>query len=113
MSNSIACVGETAAGLSALRNLGKSAKRNIIGTASNPIHTVAKVGNLKDQLWRTFKSIVLAFLFICGVGALPEDKGIRKGIFLVSIVFSFSFFNLILEDMFSGLHLPISRTWYK
>ncbi|QCD99129.1 ATP-dependent metalloprotease [Vigna unguiculata] len=80
MSNSIACVGETAAGLSALRNLGKSAKRNIIGTASNPIHTVAKVGNLKDQLWRTFKSIVLAFLFICGVGALPEDKGIRKGL---------------------------------
>ncbi|WVY92306.1 hypothetical protein V8G54_037820 [Vigna mungo] len=55
MSKSVASEEETAAGLSALRNLGKSRKENIFGTSSNPIHAVAR-------------------------GPLYEDSGIRKGL---------------------------------
>ncbi|BAT82505.1 hypothetical protein VIGAN_03253400 [Vigna angularis var. angularis] len=81
MSNSVASEEETAAGLSALRNLGKSTKGNIIGTASNPIHMVAREGgNIKDQLWRTLRTIAVAFFVISGIGALVEDKGISKGL---------------------------------
>ncbi|KAK7383327.1 hypothetical protein VNO78_29004 [Psophocarpus tetragonolobus] len=80
MSNSVS-EEETVAGLSALRNLGKSTKDNTIGTASNPIHMVAREGgNLKDQLWRTLRSIAVVFFLISGVGALIEDKGISKGL---------------------------------
>jgi len=81
MSNSAVNEEETVAGLSALRNLGKSTKDNIIGTSSNPIHMVAREGgNIKDQLWRTLRSIAVVFFLISGVGALIEDKGISKGI---------------------------------
>lgn len=67
--------------LSALRNVGKPTKDGLLGTASAPIHMVtAEGGNFKDQLWRTFRSIALAFLVISGVGALIEDKGISKGL---------------------------------
>ncbi|TKY57981.1 ATP-dependent zinc metalloprotease FTSH 4 [Spatholobus suberectus] len=80
MSNSMS-EEETVAGLSAFRNMGKSAKDNTIGTASNPIHMVAREGgNLKDQLWRTLRSIAVVFFLISGVGALIEDKGISKGL---------------------------------
>ncbi|KAL9330736.1 hypothetical protein ACSQ67_000346 [Phaseolus vulgaris] len=81
MSNSAVNEEETVAGLSALRNLGKSTKDNIIGTSSNPIHMVAREGgNIKDQLWRTLRSIAVVFFLISGVGALIEDKGISKGL---------------------------------
>ncbi|CAJ1972888.1 unnamed protein product [Sphenostylis stenocarpa] len=80
MSNSVS-EEETVAGLSALRNLGKSTKDNTIGTASNPIHMVAREGaSIKDQLWRTLRSIVVVFFLVSGVGALAEDKGISKGL---------------------------------
>ncbi|KAK4274573.1 hypothetical protein QN277_017772 [Acacia crassicarpa] len=68
-------------GLAALKNVGKPTKEGILGTASAPIHMVAaEGGNLKEQLWRTFRSIAVAFLLISGVGALIEDKGISKGL---------------------------------
>ena len=71
---------ESKGGLSTFRNVGKSTKHGILGTASAPIHTVAaEGGNFKDQLWRTFRSIALGFLLISGVGALIEDRGISKG----------------------------------
>lgn len=72
---------ESISSLSALRNVGKPTKDGLLGTASAPIHMVtAEGGNFKDQLWRTFRSIALAFLVISGVGALIEDKGISKGL---------------------------------
>ncbi|KAL8130460.1 hypothetical protein V2J09_019615 [Rumex salicifolius] len=37
-------------------------------------------GHFKEQLWRTFRSIALAFILISGVGALIEDRGISKGL---------------------------------
>ncbi|KAK4401222.1 ATP-dependent zinc metalloprotease FTSH 4, mitochondrial [Sesamum angolense] len=63
--------------LSAVRNVGKSSKDGILGTASAPIHMVtAEGGNFKEQLWRTVRALGLAFLLISGVGALIEDRGI-------------------------------------
>lgn len=70
-------------GISALKNLGRLSKNGAVGalgTAQAPIHMVTSdSGNFKDQMWRTFRSIALAFLLISGVGALIEDRGITKG----------------------------------
>lgn len=72
---------ENLAGLSAFRNVGKSTKDGVLGTSSAPIHMVAaEGGHFKEQLWRTFRTIALAFLLISGVGALIEDRGISKGL---------------------------------
>ncbi|KAJ8559956.1 hypothetical protein K7X08_004014 [Anisodus acutangulus] len=70
---------ENIGALSALRNVGKSTKEGVLGTRNTPIHMVAvEGGNFKEQLWRTFRSLAVAFLLISGVGALIEDIG--KGI---------------------------------
>lgn len=67
-------------GLSAFRNVGKATKDGVLGTSSAPIHMVAaEGGHFKEQLWRTFRTIALAFLLISGIGALIEDRGISKG----------------------------------
>ncbi|XP_058073973.1 ATP-dependent zinc metalloprotease FTSH 5, mitochondrial-like isoform X1 [Magnolia sinica] len=72
---------ENFSGLSALRNVGRSTKDGVLGTASAPIHMVTvEGGHFKEQLWRTFRTIALAFLLISGVGALIEDRGISKGL---------------------------------
>ncbi|XP_074286916.1 ATP-dependent zinc metalloprotease FTSH 4, mitochondrial [Silene latifolia] len=72
---------ESVAGLSAFRNVGKATKDGVLGTSSAPIHMVAaEGGHFKEQLWRTFRSIAVAFLVISGVGALIEDRGISKGL---------------------------------
>ena len=75
---------ETVGGLAAFKNAGKPIKDGLLGTSSSPIHMVsAEGGNFKEQLWRTIRTIALAFLLISGVGALIEDKGISKGIFVL------------------------------
>ncbi|KAL9230389.1 hypothetical protein vseg_005750 [Gypsophila vaccaria] len=72
---------ENVAGLSAFRSVGKATKEGVLGTSSAPIHMVAaEGGHFKEQLWRTFRSIALAFLVISGIGALIEDRGISKGL---------------------------------
>ncbi|KAJ4953957.1 hypothetical protein NE237_030789 [Protea cynaroides] len=72
---------ESIGGLSAFRNVGRSTKDGMLGTSNAPIHMVASEGgHFKDQLWRTFRTIALAFLLISGVGALIEDRGISKGL---------------------------------
>ncbi|GAB2288223.1 ATP-dependent zinc metalloprotease FTSH 4, mitochondrial [Dionaea muscipula] len=72
---------EHLASLSAFQNVGKSTKDGILGTPNAPIHMVAaEGGHFKEQLWRTFRTIALAFLLISGVGALIEDRGISKGL---------------------------------
>ncbi|KAJ0802103.1 putative peptidase M41, AAA+ ATPase domain, ATPase, AAA-type, core, peptidase, FtsH [Helianthus annuus] len=68
-------------GLSALKNVGKSTKEGVLGTAATPIHMVAtEGGSFKEQLWRTVRALGLGFLLISGVGALIEDRGITKGL---------------------------------
>lgn len=75
-----------------MKNVGKNTKDGVLGTASAPIHMVtAEGGQFKEQLWRTVRSIALAFLLISGVGALIEDRGISKGIVIFSRVY-FNFF---------------------
>ncbi|KAL2896360.1 ATP-dependent zinc metalloprotease FTSH 5 mitochondrial [Bienertia sinuspersici] len=72
---------ESTSALSAFRNVGKSTKDGVLGTAGAPIHMVAaEGGHFKEQLWRTFRTIALAFLLISGAGALIEDRGISKGL---------------------------------
>lgn len=73
-------------GLSTFKNVGKSTKDGVLGTASAPIHMVNSEGggHFKEQLWRTVRTIALGFLLISGVGALVEDKGLSKGTFVVS-----------------------------
>lgn len=72
---------ENIGGFSALKNVGKSTKEGILGTASAPIHMVATEGaHFKEQLWRTVRALGMAFLVISGVGALIEDRGITKGL---------------------------------
>ncbi|CAL1389998.1 unnamed protein product [Linum trigynum] len=72
---------ESTGGLSVFRNAGKSVKDGVLGTAGAPIHMVASEGgHFKEQLWRTVRTIALAFLLISGVGALIEDRGISKGL---------------------------------
>ncbi|KAL9677054.1 hypothetical protein QQ045_005281 [Rhodiola kirilowii] len=73
--------------ISALKNVGKHTKNGILGTSAAPIHMVtAEGGSFKEQLWRTFRAIALAFLLISGIGALIEDKGITKGLGLTEEV---------------------------
>ncbi|XP_078428134.1 FTSH protease 4 [Wolffia australiana] len=70
-----------AAAATPMRSAGRLAKDGILGSAAAPVHVVtADTGHFKDQLWRTFRSIALAFLLISGVGALIEDRGISKGL---------------------------------
>ncbi|KAM0046428.1 putative peptidase M41, AAA+ ATPase domain, ATPase, AAA-type, core, peptidase, FtsH [Helianthus debilis subsp. tardiflorus] len=67
--------------LSALKNVGKSTKEGVLGTAAAPIHMVAtEGGHFKEQLWRTVRALGMGFLLISGVGALIEDRGITKGL---------------------------------
>uniref|UniRef100_A0A5B7AEA3 ATP-dependent zinc metalloprotease FTSH, chloroplastic n=1 Tax=Davidia involucrata TaxID=16924 RepID=A0A5B7AEA3_DAVIN len=74
-------VEESVGGRSAFRNVRKPTKDGILGTASAPIHMVAtEGGHFKEQLWRTFRALGMAFLLISGVGALIEDRGISKGL---------------------------------
>ncbi|KAL5074595.1 hypothetical protein RYX36_013579 [Vicia faba] len=80
ISNSMRKEESSIGGLAALRNVGKSTKYGILGTASAPIHTVSasEGGNFREQLWRAFRSVALTFLLISSVGAIIEDKGISK-----------------------------------
>ncbi|PWA94127.1 FTSH protease 4 [Artemisia annua] len=72
---------ESVGGLSVFKNVGKSTKDGVLGTAAAPIHMVAtEGGQFKEQLWRTVRALGLGFLLISGVGALIEDRGITKGL---------------------------------
>lgn len=50
-----------------------------LGTASSPIHMVPLEGGWRSQLWRTVRSLALAFVVLSGVGAIMEDRGLGKG----------------------------------
>ncbi|KAL7597740.1 hypothetical protein Lser_V15G22502 [Lactuca serriola] len=72
---------ESIGGVSAFKNVGKSTKDGVLGTAAAPLHMVANEGgNFKEQLWRTVRALGMGFLLISGIGALIEDRGITKGL---------------------------------
>lgn len=65
-------------GFLALKNMGKHTKGDF-GTSRFPIHVVEHE-TFKEQLWRTLRTVLVAFLWLSGLGAIAEDKGIGKGI---------------------------------
>ncbi|KAH6828466.1 FTSH protease 4 [Perilla frutescens var. hirtella] len=72
---------ESVGALSAFRNVGKSSKDGILGTAGAPIHMVTtEGGHFKEHIWRSIRVLGVAFLLMSGLGALIEDKGIGKGL---------------------------------
>ncbi|KAK9131173.1 hypothetical protein Sjap_011660 [Stephania japonica] len=65
---------------SSLRNVGRSTNDKVLGTAGAPIHMITgQGGNYKEQLWRTFRSLALAFLLLSGVATWIEVKGLGLG----------------------------------
>jgi len=58
----------------AARVLGSAA-----GTEKNPIYMMQAEPSFREQMWRTLRSLGLAFLLISGLGALVEDRGIGRG----------------------------------
>lgn len=71
---------ESGGAFSGFKNFGKSSKGGALGTAFAPLHTVTvEGGGFKEQLWRTIRSLGLAFVLISGVGSLIEVKAIGKG----------------------------------
>ena len=51
-----------------------------LGTAQNPLVMMQAEQSMASQLWRTMRTLGVAFLIISGVGVLMEDKGLGRGI---------------------------------
>lgn len=71
----------------------------------------AEGGHFKEQLWRTIRTIALAFLLISGVGALIEDRGISKGITYSDTLVPFVSNSYILEFMKDLFVVSILQGW--
>ena len=65
-------------------------------------------GQFKEQLWRTVRTIALAFLLISGVGALIEDRGISKGLTISQCLRSPMIFLMHPEKMKLVLNIYVS-----
>ena len=46
-----------------------------LGTPSAPVHVTQAEPSFRAQMWRSIRSLGLAFIVISGIGALMEDKG--------------------------------------
>ncbi len=51
-----------------------------LGSSQNPIYMMQAEPTFKAQLWRTVRTLALAFLVISGIGALFDERGLGKGI---------------------------------
>ncbi|CAI9090434.1 OLC1v1025204C1 [Oldenlandia corymbosa var. corymbosa] len=59
---------------SAFRNVGKSTKDGVLGTATAPIHMMAvRTGFFKEQLWGTVRAFGVAFIIFSGAKALIKE----------------------------------------
>lgn len=70
----------TSSGQSMLGMMNNASKEGALGTSSSPLHMVSAEGGFKQQIWRTVRTLAVAFLLISGLGAVIEDRGIRKGL---------------------------------
>jgi len=50
------------------------------GTNTEPVHVIMHEPGIKSQLWKTFRTLAMAFLLITGFSALIEDRGLPKGV---------------------------------
>lgn len=65
----------------ALSTAGTSAtERADLGSARNPIYMMQAEPTFWAQMWRSVRVLGLAFLFMAGLGALVEDRGLSRGI---------------------------------
>ncbi|CAL5222682.1 g5082 [Coccomyxa viridis] len=51
-----------------------------LGSAQNPVYTMQAEPTFRAQLWRTVRTLFVAFVVLSGVGALMEERGLTKGI---------------------------------
>ncbi|KAL3156667.1 ATP-dependent zinc metalloprotease FTSH 4, mitochondrial [Trebouxia sp. C0009 RCD-2024] len=51
-----------------------------LGSSKNPIYMMQAEPTFKAQLWRTVRTLTVAFLIISGIGALFDERGLGKGI---------------------------------
>ena len=51
-----------------------------LGTARNPLYMMQAEPTFWSQLWRTVRMLGLAFLFMAGLGAMVEERGLSRGI---------------------------------
>ena len=51
-----------------------------LGTATNPIYMMQAEPTFLAQMWRSVRVLGLAFLFMAGLGAMAEERGLSKGI---------------------------------
>ena len=66
--------GTTAAGATA------AATTTGLGTSANPIYMMQAEPTFLAQMWRSVRVLGLAFLFMAGLGAMAEERGLSKGI---------------------------------
>ena len=64
------------------------------GTSGEPVHVVFHEPGVKAQLWKTVRTLALAFLLIAGLSSMIEDRGVPKGLKEGSLFYFFSFFFL-------------------
>jgi len=50
-----------------------------VGTEKNPLYMMQADPSFREQLWRTVRTLGLAFLVLSGVGALFEERGLGRG----------------------------------
>ena len=46
-----------------------------LGSPKNPVNVTQAEPSLRNQMWRTIRTLGLGFIVLSGIGALMEDKG--------------------------------------
>lgn len=72
LSTHVSCAGAAGA------NAGAAATE--LGSSKNPIYMMQAEPTFRAQLWRTVRTLAVAFLIISGIGALFDERGLGKGI---------------------------------
>ncbi|EIE25196.1 ATP-dependent metallopeptidase Hfl [Coccomyxa subellipsoidea C-169] len=67
-----------AAGL--ITRAGAASVQGELGSVKNPVYMMQAEPTFRAQLWRTLRTLAVAFLVLSGVGALVEERGLTKGI---------------------------------
>jgi ATP-dependent metalloprotease len=52
-----------------------AASAHVLGTASSPIYTQQLEPTFRAQMWRTIRTLGVAFVVLSGIGALADDRG--------------------------------------
>lgn len=72
--------GAAAESTGAASQLGAAAVAAQRGTSAAPLYIMQAEPTMRAQLWRTVRTLGIAFLVLSGLGALMEDKGLSRGV---------------------------------